>query len=91
MGAALLTQPLLIQQILTSLCETASIPVTCKIRILPKLEDTLELCRIIERCGVSALAVHARTKDERPRHENHENGNGTQWKDRAALIALPGR
>lgn len=73
MGAALLTQPILVEQILTALCQTSSVPVTCKIRVLPNIADTLELCRLIERTGVSALAVHGRTKDERPRHPNHDD------------------
>lgn len=72
MGAALLSQPAKIRAILTTLVKNLSIPVTCKIRILPKLEDTLNLCRLIERCGVAALAVHARTKEERPQHPNND-------------------
>ena len=71
MGAALLTQPEKIRDILTSLVKAVKIPVTCKIRILPKLEDTLALVKVIEETGVSALAVHGRTKEERPNHENH--------------------
>ena len=94
MGAALLTQPDKIKDILTTLVSTVSIPITCKIRILPKLEDTLNLVKVkvsviikcqheavanfvqlplkvIETTGVSALAVHGRTKDERPNHDNH--------------------
>jgi len=73
MGAALLTQPQKIKQILTTLVRGLSVPVTCKIRILPDLEDTLTLCRMIERCGVAALTVHGRTKTERPQHANHED------------------
>uniref|UniRef100_A0ABK0LZ11 Dihydrouridine synthase 2 n=1 Tax=Rattus norvegicus TaxID=10116 RepID=A0ABK0LZ11_RAT len=43
-------------------------PVTCKIRILPSLEDTLNLVKRIERTGISAIAVHGRNRDERPQH-----------------------
>ncbi len=71
MGAALLTQPEKVRAILTSLVGAVSVPVTCKIRILPKLEDTLALVRVIESTGVAAFAVHGRTKDERPNHEVH--------------------
>lgn len=73
MGAALLTQPAKIRDILTTLVKGLKVPVTCKIRILPKIEDTLNLCRLIQRCGVAALAVHGRTKEERPQHRNHDN------------------
>lgn len=71
MGAALLTQPEKVKDILTRLVENLSIPVTCKIRLLPTLEDTISLCKLIESCGVAALAVHGRTKTERPQHPNN--------------------
>ncbi|XP_066290316.1 tRNA-dihydrouridine(20) synthase [NAD(P)+]-like [Branchiostoma lanceolatum] len=71
MGAALLSNPEKIKQILTTLVNGVSIPVTCKIRILPKLEDTLSLVKLIESTGVAAVAVHGRFKEERPRHPVH--------------------
>ena len=73
MGAALLTQPHKIRSILTTLVKGLSVPVTCKIRILPDLSDTLALCKLIENCGVAALAVHGRLKEERPQHPNHDD------------------
>ncbi|XP_071496815.1 tRNA-dihydrouridine(20) synthase [NAD(P)+]-like [Diadema antillarum] len=71
MGAALLTKPDKIREILTTLVKGVKIPVTCKIRILPKLEDTISLAKMIETTGVAALAVHGRLKEERPRHPCH--------------------
>lgn len=71
MGSALLTQPEKIKAILTKLVATVKIPVTCKIRILPELKDTLALVKIIEATGVAALAVHGRTKEERQNHPNN--------------------
>ena len=47
MGAALLSHPEKIRKILTSLVAAVNIPVTCKIRILPKLEDTLNLVKVV--------------------------------------------
>ncbi|ESO91102.1 hypothetical protein LOTGIDRAFT_191598 [Lottia gigantea] len=73
MGAALLTQPEKIKNILTTLVNGLNIPVSCKIRILPELSDTLELVKLIERTGVCAIGVHGRTIDERPRHPNQNN------------------
>ncbi|XP_060081103.1 tRNA-dihydrouridine(20) synthase [NAD(P)+]-like [Ylistrum balloti] len=73
MGAALLTQPDKVKEILTTLVEGLSIPVTCKIRLLPKLEDTLALVKMIESTGVAAIAVHGRLKEERPRHPNRNH------------------
>jgi len=66
MGAALLTQPDKVRDILTKLVAAVSIPVTAKIRLLPSLTSTLELVSLIEGCGVAALGVHGRTKEQRP-------------------------
>ncbi|XP_056907034.1 tRNA-dihydrouridine(20) synthase [NAD(P)+]-like isoform X3 [Takifugu flavidus] len=71
MGAALLADPDKIEAILGKLVTGVSIPVTCKIRILPSLEDTISLVQRIEKTGVAAIAVHGRFKEERPRHPVH--------------------
>ncbi|RUS76586.1 hypothetical protein EGW08_015664 [Elysia chlorotica] len=73
MGAALLTQPGNVEKILTALVSELKVPVTCKIRVLPELEATLELARLIQSTGVSALAVHGRTKTERSRDPNRDS------------------
>ncbi|XP_058501294.1 tRNA-dihydrouridine(20) synthase [NAD(P)+]-like isoform X2 [Solea solea] len=73
MGAALLSDPDKIEAILTKLVTGVSIPVTCKIRILPSVEETISLVQRIERTGVAAVAVHGRFKEERPRHPVHCN------------------
>ena len=62
MGAALLSQPEKVREILTSLVGSLNIPVTAKIRLLPALQDTLRLVDVIQDTGVAALAVHGRTK-----------------------------
>ncbi|KAL4377417.1 hypothetical protein GQ457_02G008700 [Hibiscus cannabinus] len=67
MGAALLTKPDLINDILTTLRRNLDTPVTCKIRLLESSSDTVELARRIEKTGVSALAVHGRKVPDRPR------------------------
>uniref|UniRef100_A0A8C4NEZ4 Dihydrouridine synthase 2 n=1 Tax=Eptatretus burgeri TaxID=7764 RepID=A0A8C4NEZ4_EPTBU len=71
MGAALLSNPENIKQILSKLVSGVSKPITCKIRILPSLEETVQLCKMMEQTGISAIAVHGRTKDERPQHPVH--------------------
>ncbi|XP_047149954.1 tRNA-dihydrouridine(20) synthase [NAD(P)+]-like isoform X1 [Vigna umbellata] len=67
MGAALLSKPELIHDILTTLRRNLNIPVTCKIRLLKSPHDTVELARRIEKTGVSALTVHGRKVTDRPR------------------------
>lgn len=45
--------------------------VTCKIRLLDTIEETVELARVIEACGVSAFGVHGRYVGQRPRQPAH--------------------
>jgi tRNA-dihydrouridine synthase 2 len=65
MGAAMLEKPEEIKSLLTQSVASLDLPITCKIRILPDLQKTLDLVRMIEDCGVSAIAVHGRTKEQR--------------------------
>ncbi len=46
------------------LAKNLKVPVTCKIRILPKEEDTMKLVRTIVDAGCSLLTVHGRTKEQ---------------------------
>ncbi|XP_036399616.1 tRNA-dihydrouridine(20) synthase [NAD(P)+]-like [Megalops cyprinoides] len=71
MGAALLSNPDKIEAILSTLVKGVSKPVTCKIRILPSTDATVDLAKRIERTGVAAIAVHGRMKEERPQHPVH--------------------
>jgi tRNA-dihydrouridine synthase 2 len=70
MGAALLSNPEKACSILKSLVNGIKVPVTCKIRVLEDEEATLALCEKLSSCGIAAIAVHGRTKDERPQHPN---------------------
>ncbi|XP_009698368.1 PREDICTED: tRNA-dihydrouridine(20) synthase [NAD(P)+]-like isoform X2 [Cariama cristata] len=71
MGAALLSDPDKIESILTTLVKGICKPVTCKIRILPSVDDTVNLVKRIEKTGIAAIAVHGRKKEERPQHPVH--------------------
>ncbi|XP_075693600.1 tRNA-dihydrouridine(20) synthase [NAD(P)+]-like isoform X2 [Rhinoderma darwinii] len=71
MGAALLSNAEKIEKILKTLVNGISKPVTCKIRILPTVEETVNLVKLIEKTGVAAIAVHGRKKEERPQHPVH--------------------
>ncbi|CAN6450032.1 unnamed protein product [Victoria cruziana] len=79
MGAALLTKPELIHDILTTLKRNLDIPVTCKIRLLKTSKDTVELARRIEKTGVAALAVHGRRVADRPR-------DAAKWDEIAEIV-----
>ncbi|WP_340819929.1 tRNA dihydrouridine synthase DusB [Methanolobus sp. WCC4] len=63
-GSALLRTPELIYEIVSSLSEELSTPVTAKIRILEDMEKTLEIAHLIESAGAAALTVHGRTRQQ---------------------------
>ena len=65
-GAGLLKNPEKISQILKSLVDLLDIPITAKIRLGwdDHTLNYLEICKIIEGSGCSAVAVHARTKSQ---------------------------
>jgi tRNA-dihydrouridine synthase 2 len=71
MGSELLKHPENIKDILTTLVKNVPKPITCKIRLLEKAQDTIDLVKMIESCGVSAIAVHARYVPQRPRQKAH--------------------
>lgn len=71
MGIALLNNAENAKKVLTALVTGLSIPVTCKIRIFPDIERTISLVKEFEAIGISAIAVHGRTRQERPQHKVH--------------------
>eukprot|EP00268_Persea_americana_P042088 TRINITY_DN4206_c0_g1_i5.p1 TRINITY_DN4206_c0_g1~~TRINITY_DN4206_c0_g1_i5.p1 ORF type:complete len:273 (+),score=52.27 TRINITY_DN4206_c0_g1_i5:144-962(+) len=85
MGAALLSKPELIHDILTTLRRNLDTSVTCKIRLLKSSRDTVELARQIEKTGVSALAVHGRRVADRPR----DPAKWSEIADIAAALSIP--
>lgn len=65
-GSYLLTQPKLVEEILTKMVKESIKPITIKIRKGFKdgeLQAT-EIAKIAETCGVSAIAVHGRTREQ---------------------------
>lgn len=65
-GSYLLTQPNLVEEILTKMVKESIKPITIKIRKGFKdgeLQAT-EIAKIAEACGVSAIAVHGRTREQ---------------------------
>jgi len=66
-GSALLSDPGLVEAILQAVVGAVDVPVTLKIRTGPDPDNRngLEVANIAEACGVSALAVHGRTRADR--------------------------
>ncbi len=63
-GSALLNSRTLVYEIISELTDVLKTPVTAKIRILEKNDKTLELARLIEKAGASALTVHGRRAEQ---------------------------
>ncbi|WOK92899.1 tRNA-dihydrouridine(16/17) synthase [Canna indica] len=64
-GAFLMDNLPLIKSLVEKLSSNLQVPVSCKIRIFPNLQDTLAYAKMLEEAGCSLLAVHGRTKDEK--------------------------
>lgn len=63
-GSALLKSHTLVYDIISELSAVLKTPVTAKIRILERDEKTLEIARLIENAGASALTVHGRKVEQ---------------------------
>ena len=65
-GSALMKNPRLVEEILTKLVRATSKPVTVKIRkgFDDEHINAVEIARIAESCGVAAIAVHGRTRQQ---------------------------
>lgn len=55
----------LIESMVSNLAKNLSIPVTAKIRVFEEVEKTVEYAKMIERAGVSLLAVHGRLREQK--------------------------
>jgi tRNA-dihydrouridine synthase B len=66
-GSALLREPSLVQAICSAVVRAAGVPVTLKIRTgySRNLRNGVEIAKIAEDCGIAALAVHGRTREDR--------------------------
>lgn len=65
-GSALMKNPELVEKILTAMVKKISKPVTVKIRkgFNDEMVNAVEIAKIAESCGVAAVAVHGRTREQ---------------------------
>ena len=63
-GSALMKDPALVRKIVTSMVKAVKKPVTVKIRkgFNEESANAVEIAKILEDCGVAAIAVHGRTR-----------------------------
>lgn len=55
----------LIESMIKTLATNLSIPVTCKIRIFPDVEKTIQYAKMIQDAGASILTVHGRLREQK--------------------------
>lgn len=65
-GSALMKEPHLVEEILTKVVKSVKKPVTVKFRkgFTEDSANAVEIAKIAEACGVSAVAVHGRTREQ---------------------------
>ncbi|XP_057806659.1 uncharacterized protein LOC131021478 isoform X2 [Salvia miltiorrhiza] len=64
-GAFLMDNLPLVKSLVEKLANGLNVPVSCKIRIFPDLQDTINYAKMLEEAGCALLAVHGRTRDEK--------------------------
>ncbi|CAM8879338.1 unnamed protein product [Rhodiola kirilowii] len=64
-GAFLMDNLPVVKSLVEKLANNLIVPVSCKIRVFPKLEDTIKYARMLEDAGCALLAVHGRTRDQK--------------------------
>lgn len=70
MGAALLKEPERLLSILRALVahsDLKHLPISCKIRIFPTVQETIDLCERIIQTGIHTLIIHCRTPAQTPK------------------------
>lgn len=55
----------LVRSLVEKLAQNLQVPVSCKIRLFPNLQDTIKYATMLEEAGCSLLAVHGRTRDQK--------------------------
>ena len=82
-GSALMKEPRLAKEILTALCRAVKLPVTVKIRkgFDEAHINAVEIAKIAEDAGVSAITIHGRTREQ-------YYGGTADWEIIAAVRAV---
>jgi len=87
-GAFLLDNWPLLQAMVSTLHQNLSIPVCCKIRLLPELQDTIALAQLLEKSGCQLLTVHGRTKDNKGRFATPADWNAIRVIKKSVAIPV---
>ncbi|EGG21642.1 tRNA-dihydrouridine synthase 1-like protein [Cavenderia fasciculata] len=64
-GAFLLERPDIVLPMVRALHKELKVPIFCKIRLLPDIDDTIKLALQLQEAGCQLLTVHGRTKEQK--------------------------
>ena len=64
-GAFLMEKPEVVSALVEALCKNINVPISCKVRIFDKFEDTLKWCLMLQNSGAKLITVHGRTRGQR--------------------------
>uniref|UniRef100_UPI001CB99D47 tRNA-dihydrouridine(16/17) synthase [NAD(P)(+)]-like n=1 Tax=Erigeron canadensis TaxID=72917 RepID=UPI001CB99D47 len=84
-GAFLMDDLPLVKSIVEKLATNLTVPVSCKIRKFPALQDTINYAKLLEDSGCSLIAVHGRTRDGR----THEKADWDAIKSVKNAVKIP--
>ena len=86
-GAVLLSDPDKLKEIVSALVKSTSKPVTCKIRIGMSGQSIngVNVCSLLEECGVAAIAIHGRTIQQK----YSKKSNWTIMKQIKEKVSIP--
>ena len=88
-GAFLMDDLPLIERLVSILATSLEVPVTCKIRIFPELQRTLEYARMLQAAGCSILAVHGRTRAQKRARETRADWDAIKVHAPPPLLPVP--
>ncbi|KAK9228335.1 hypothetical protein WN944_021285 [Citrus x changshan-huyou] len=87
-GAFLMDNLPLVKSLVEKLALNLNVPVSCKIRVFPNLQDTIKYAKMLEDAGCSLLAVHGRTRDEKDGKKFRANWNAIKAVKNALRIPV---